>query len=367
MNEEAYMRRALRLARRGWGKVMPNPMVGTVIVKGGKIISEGYHRRPGERHAEIVALEKIGRRASGCTMYVNLEPCAHYGRTPPCVERIIVAGVKRVVIAMKDPNPLVCGKGIRKLRKAGIHTEVGLLQEEAESLNEMFIKFIKKGVPFVIVKAAMTLDGKIATAGGSSKWISGEKARKFSHKLRSGVDGILVGINTVIRDDPQLNVRYWGSLRHPRRIIVDSRCRIPLNAGVFSEGADVIIATCLDCPRGKKEKLQKMGAEVLMFKGSDGKVDLTELVNELGERGVTSLLIEGGGEIIASALSCGIVDKLFFFIAPKIAGGRRAPTPVEGEGVGNISEAIVVSRMKIRHLGEDILVEGYIENSKIKN
>ncbi len=354
------MRRALQLAKRGWGNVSPNPMVGAVIVKGGRIIAEGYHRRAGERHAEIAALEKARRRASGSTMYVNLEPCTHYGRTPPCVEKIIEAGVKRVVIAMKDPNPLVSGKGIRRLKKAGIQTEIGTLREEAENLNEVFIKFVKKGLPFVIVKTAMTLDGKIATALGDSRWISGEKARRFSHKLRSGVDGILVGINTVIRDDPQLNVRYWRNLRHPKKIIVDSRCRIPLNAKVFSEGGDVIIAACLDCPPKKREKFRKMGVEILVVKGAGGRVNLTKLMNELGKRGVTSLLIEGGGEVIASALSCGIVDKLFFFIAPKIAGGRCAVTPVEGEGVGRISEAIKISRMKIRHFDEDILVEGYV-------
>ncbi len=360
-SDKIYMRRVLQLAKKGWGRVSPNPMVGAVIAKGGRIVAEGYHHRVGEKHAEIVALEKAGRRASGSTMYVNLEPCTHHGRTPPCVERIIRAGVKRVVIAMKDPNLLVCGKGIRKLKRAGIRTEVGMIREEAESLNEIFVKFMTKGVPFVIAKTAMTLDGKIATARGSSKWISGEKARRFSHKLRSGVDGILVGINTVVTDDPQLNVRYWGNMRHPRKIIVDSRCRIPLDAKVFSKGGDVIIATCLDCPPGKKKKLKKMGAELLPVKGSDGRVNLAELVNELGKRGVMSLLIEGGGEIIASAISCGIVDKLFFFVAPKIAGGRGAPTPVEGEGVDRMSEAIKVSRMKIRRFGEDILIEGYLK------
>ena len=356
------MRRALRLAAKGAGNVSPNPMVGAVIVKNGKIIAEGYHRKAGERHAEIAALEKAGRKVVNSTMYVNLEPCTHYGKTPPCVEKIISAGLKRVVIAMKDPNPLVCGKGIKKLKNAGIETEVGLFQEEAESLNEIFIKFIKTGKPFVIVKTAMTLDGKIAAAKqGDSKWISGEKSRKFAHKLRSQVDGILVGINTVVKDDPQLNVRYLRSLHQPKRIIVDSRCRIPLDAKVLSENGDIIIAVAEGCLPGRMGKLKKIGVEVLVVKGSGARVNLTELMSELGKRNVASILIEGGGEIIAGALSSGIVDKLFFFIAPKLIGGRCAITPVEGKGIARISDAIKVRQMRVRRIGEDILIEGYVK------
>jgi len=360
MTDEMYMRRALRLAGRGRGGVSPNPMVGAVIVKGSRVVGEGYHRRAGDRHAEIVALDEAGKKAKNSTMYVNLEPCSHYGKTPPCVGRIIEAGVRRVVVAMKDPNPLVCGKGISKLKRAGVLTELGLFGEEAGRLNEVFVKFTREGVPFVIVKSAMTLDGKIATVQGDSKWISCEKARRFTHRLRSGVDGILVGINTVVEDNPRLNVRHGKCSSQPVKIVVDSRCRIPVNSRVFT-GGRTIVAVTKGCSSGKTKELHnKTGAEVLVVKGNGARVDLKELMDELGKRQVMSLLIEGGGELAASAFSCGIVDKLFFFIAPRIVGGRCAPTPVGGEGIDRIGEAVKVSRMTARRFGEDILVEGYL-------
>ncbi len=352
------MRRALRVARKGWGKVSPNPMVGAVLVKRGKVIADGYHRMTGEKHAEVEVLEEAGQRAKNSTLYVNLEPCSHYGKTPPCTGRVIKAGIKRVVIAMKDPNPLVSGKGITKLKKAGIETEVGLLRKEAEKLNEVYLKFITTGMPFVIVKTAMTLDGKIAAESGDSKWITGEKARKFVHHLRSGVDGILVGINTVLKDDPELRVRYGKHNSNPLKVIVDSRCRIPLNARVLDNPSNVIISAFRLCRRC--EKLERLGARVLIIKGRDERVDLLKLVRKLGGMNITCLLIEGGGEIIASAISSGIVDKVLFFIAPKVIGGRCAPTPVEGKGIGKISEAIKVRRMKVRRFGEDVMIEGYL-------
>ena len=352
------MRRALRLAGKGWGKVSPNPMVGAVLVKGRMVVAEGYHRMTGEKHAEVEVLERAGQKARGSTMYVNLEPCTHYGKTPPCTGRIIKAGIKRVVIAMRDPNPLVSGKGIAELKRAGIEVEAGLLKKEAKKLNEVYVKFIITGMPFVIVKIAMTLDGKIAAESGDSKWITGEKARKFVHRIRSGVDGILVGINTVIRDDPELRVRYGKHDSNPLKVIVDSRCRISLNARVLDNPSNVIIAASRLCRRSKK--LKESGVRVLTIKRKDGRVDLLKLVRKLGQMNITSLLIEGGGEVIASAISSGIVDKMLFFIAPSIIGGRCAPTPVEGKGIEKISEAIKVRRMKVRRFGEDILIEGYL-------
>jgi diaminohydroxyphosphoribosylaminopyrimidine deaminase/5-amino-6-(5-phosphoribosylamino)uracil reductase len=358
---EIYMRRALHLAAKGWGMVSPNPMVGAVLVKRGAIISEGYHRGAGKKHAEIEALDRAGRKAKGAALYVNMEPCVHYGRTPPCVDRIIGAGIKKAVIGMKDPNPLVSGKGIAKLEKAGVRTEVGLLREEAEKLNEIFVKYITTGKPFVIVKAAMSLDGKISTRDGDSRWITGEKARRLVHRIRCGVDGVLVGVNTVIKDDPQLTARYGRCSNQPLRIIVDSKCRIPLSAGVLSENpSNVIIATASLCKNG--EKLRKAGARVLRVRSRSGRVNLAQLMKELGKQGVTSVLVEGGGEIIASAVFSGIADRVLFFIAPMIVGGRDALTPVEGKGIGRISEAIKVNQMKVRRIGEDVVIEGYIND-----
>jgi diaminohydroxyphosphoribosylaminopyrimidine deaminase/5-amino-6-(5-phosphoribosylamino)uracil reductase len=359
MDEKIYMRRALRLAAKGWGRVSPNPMVGAVVVKRGTIIAEGYHRGAGKKHAEVEALDRAGLKAGGAALYINMEPCVHYGRTPPCVDRIISAGIKKAIIGMEDPNPLVSGKGIAKLEKAGIRTEVGLLQEEAEKLNEIFIKHITTGKPFVTVKAAMSLDGKISTGDGDSRWITGEKARRLVHKIRSGVDGILVGVNTVIKDDPQLTVRYGMRSHQPMKIIVDSKCRIPLSARVLSENpSNVIVATTSLCK--KCEKLREAGARVLRVRSRGGRVDLAELMRELGSQNVTSVLVEGGGEIIASAVFSGIADRVLFFIAPMIIGGRDALTPVEGKGISRISSAIKVNRMKVRRIGEDILVEGYL-------
>lgn len=357
--DRVYMRKAIQLAGRGWGSVSPNPMVGAVIVKRGHVVADGYHHAAGKPHAEAEALEKAGAGAKGAALYVNLEPCTHFGKTPPCVDRIIKAGVRRVVIGMKDPNPLVSGKGIAKLRRAGIETEVGLMKEEAEGLNEIFIKYVTTGKPFVIVKTAMSLDGKICTESGNSRWITGEKSRKFVHRIRAGVDGIVIGINTVIKDNPELTVRYGRFFRNPVKIIVDSRCRIPAGSKVFENTSNLVIAATSACKNAGK--LRKTGACVLMIKKSRGRVDIGALVTELGRMGFTSLLIEGGGEITGSAVSSGIVDKVLFFIAPKILGGRKALSPVEGEGIDRICDAVSVREMRTRRIGEDILVEGYLE------
>lgn len=360
--DEYYMKRALTLARRGRGRTSPNPMVGAVVVRRGRIVGEGAHMGAGLNHAELVVLKKAGRRARGATLYVNLEPCRHFGRTPPCVDRIIESGIARVVTAMTDPNPVNRGKGIGRLRRAGIGVDVGLLGDEARELNEVFVKFIKEKIPFVTVKAAQTLDGKIATETGDSKWVTGKKARRFVHQLRAEADAVLIGINTVIRDDPLLNVRGGGNsgVRQPLRVVVDSGLKISLGAKLLNDrtGGEVIIAVARPKSLRKVEKLWKKDIKVLKVPGRDGRVDLRQLLQELAKREITGVLIEGGGEIIASALSERLVDRVYFFIAPKIVGGRNALTPVEGTGIGKMGGAIQLADARLRRFGRDFLIEG---------
>jgi len=352
------MKVALRLAAKGRGYVSPNPMVGAVIVNNGQIVGEGYHKKAGLPHAEINALEESGEAAKGATLYVNLEPCNHQGKTPPCTDKIIEAGISKVVAAMKDPNPLNSGEGFRRLRSAGINVKTGILEDKARQLNEAFIKFIKTGEPFVTAKIAMSLDGKIATRTGESKWITGIKARKYVQKLRSEVDAILVGINTIIKDDSELKAR--DREEKPIRVILDSQARIPLEARVLKGKPKTMIATTKYATISRISELKKTGAEVLITGEKGGKIDLKELMKKLGKLGITSLLLEGGGEILSSALSTRIVDKALFFIAPKIIGGRDAPTTVGGEGIKNISEAVPLKRIKVRRFEEDVLIEGYL-------
>ncbi|MFB0525840.1 MAG: bifunctional diaminohydroxyphosphoribosylaminopyrimidine deaminase/5-amino-6-(5-phosphoribosylamino)uracil reductase RibD, partial [bacterium] len=296
------------------------------------------------------------------TMYINLEPCRHYGKTPPCTEAIIEAGVKKVVVGMVDPNPLVKGKGLRELKAKGIKIKSGLLREECSKLNEPYIKYITRGLPFVILKSAMSLDGKIATQKGDSKWITSEASRKYAKALRSQVDAILVGIDTVIKDDPGLLGS--SSKKRPIRVIVDSHLRIPLDARVLNSRAPTIVVTGKGVDRKRIESLQARGIEVLQIpkwkKHPRRGLDLKFLMRELAKRGVTSILIEGGGKVNASALEMGLVDKVLFFIAAKIVGGEGAITPVEGEGIDRMGEAIRLKDTKIRRFGEDILFEGYV-------
>ncbi len=365
--DEKYMALALRLAEKGRGMVSPNPMVGTVVVRNGKVVGMGYHAALGKPHAEVEALRGAGSKAMGSTTYLNLEPCYHWGRTPPCVEELIKAKVKEVVVAMRDPNPRVRGKGISKLRSAGIKVRVGILRKEAEKLNESFIKYITKGMPFVILKAALSLDGKIATKTGDSKWITGKEVRDYVHRLRSQVDGILVGINTILKDDPLLTVRRKkkeGRGKKPIRVIVDSQARIPLKARVLRslDLNPTIIATTRNAPKKRIKTLEEKGAEVILM-GKSKKVDLKGLMKKLGKREVSSLLIEGGGEIIASALKERIVDKILFFLAPKLIGGRDAITPIEGEGIKRLSEAIQLKDVEVKRFGEDLLIQGYVKYS----
>ncbi len=359
-----YMEFALELAARARGRTSPNPMVGAVVVKEGKIIGSGYHLKAGTPHAEIHALNEAGEDARGADLYVTLEPCCHHGRTGPCTTAIINAGVARVVTAMTDPNQLVAGEGIRQLMAAGIEVSLGLMEEEAVELNEVFIKHITTGRPFVIAKAALSIDGKIATRSGKSQWITGEKARAYGHQLRDWYDAIIVGIGTVLADDPSLTARLPAGGRDPVRIVLDSRASIPLKARVLtqqSEAPTLIAATC-GAPPEKVAALRQAGIEVLIV-NEGPRVDLGELMKILGRRGITSVMIEGGAGVHGSAFTAQIVDKVAWFIAPKIIGGQDAPGPVGGLGVDNPSEAAELERVVVRRLGSDLLVEGYLKYS----
>ncbi len=357
-----YMQMALDLAARARGRTSPNPMVGSVIVKDGEIIGKGFHARAGSAHAEVVALMDAGEQARGATVYVTLEPCCHQGRTGPCTEALRKAGVKRVVVSMTDPNPLVAGKGLAVLRETGIEVTSGILQQEAADLNEVFLKYITTKRPFVVLKAATSLDGKIATAGGESKWITGETAREQGHRLRDIYDAILVGVNTILSDDPSLTARLpEGRGKDPVRIIVDSTARTPTAARVLLQesAAYTIIATTEAAPVERRASLMAAGAEVMVVPGQGPRVDLVKLVDLLGERQISSVLIEGGGKVNGSALAAGIVDKIAWFIAPKIIGGDAAPGPVRGPGAQSLQDATRLYDVSLRHLGEDILLTGY--------
>jgi diaminohydroxyphosphoribosylaminopyrimidine deaminase/5-amino-6-(5-phosphoribosylamino)uracil reductase len=357
------MQRALKLAERGAGWTNPNPMVGAVIVKDGRIIGEGWHKLYGSDHAEVDAFRNATEDVRGADMYVTLEPCSHYGKTPPCAKAIIENGIKRVFVGLTDPNPLVSGRGIRMMRDSGIHVESGFLEEEGRKLNEVFLKYITTGIPFCVMKTAMTLDGKIATAKGDSKWITGELSRKHVHELRHRLSGIMVGIGTVLADDPMLTARLEeGEAKDPVRIVVDSRARTPLDARVFNpeSKAGIIIAVTGNACREKVEALEARGAEVIVTPSKDGGVDLGFLMKELGRRRIDSVLLEGGGRLNYAALQSGAVDKVNAFIAPKLIGGETARTPVEGEGIPLMRDAIQLCRTEFRKFGEDIMVEGYI-------
>ncbi|WP_432662369.1 bifunctional diaminohydroxyphosphoribosylaminopyrimidine deaminase/5-amino-6-(5-phosphoribosylamino)uracil reductase RibD [Wukongibacter baidiensis] len=358
-----YMKRALSLAKNGEGFVNPNPMVGCVIVKNGKVIGEGYHRFFGGNHAEIEALNSTTDDPVNSTMYVTLEPCSHYGKTPPCVNAIIERGIKRVVIATLDPNPLVAGNGVKKLRENGIEVITGVLKDEAQKLNEIFIKYITTKLPFCLMKSAMSLDGKIATKFADSKWITSSLSREYVHRLRHKYAGIMVGIGTVLVDNPLLTTRipdFEG--KNPVRIIVDSKCRIPPDANVVknTSKARTIIATTKLADSEKVAELKEKGVEVLVIPLKNERVDLNVLMEKLGEMGIDSILLEGGGALNYSALDTGIVDKVNFFIAPKIIGGSLSKTPVEGDGVPLVKSAFSLDNMKTHSFGPDIMIEGYV-------
>ncbi len=362
--DEHWMRRVLRLAEKGRGRTSPNPMVGAILLKDSKVVGEGYHAKAGEAHAEIVALQRAGEEGRGATLYLNLEPCAHYGKTPPCAPRVVEGGVRRVVIGMEDPNPLVKGKGIEMLREAGLDVEVGILEKECRRLNEAFCKFILQRVPFVILKVAATLDGKIATRNGDSKWISGEASRRLVHRLRDQVDGVLVGIGTVLRDNPLLTARIRGG-RDPYRIVLDSRLRIPEEAKVIGTSpSKAIIAATELASREKIEKLEKRGVRILILDSKEGRVDLKASLSRLGEIGMMSLLVEGGSRINGSFLDEGLIDKLLLFFSPRLIGDPQAPGIFTGRGVSHLQEAVGLREFRTKKVGGDIFLEGYLESGR---
>lgn len=356
---------ALCLAAKGRGRTSPNPMVGAVVVSRADIVGQGSHRKAGGPHAEVLALSQAGSRAKGGTLYVTLEPCSHLKkRTPPCVPLVISSGVRRVVVAMVDPNPQVRGRGVAQLKRAGIRVEVGCLEAEARQLNEAYIHWVQTGRPFTILKAGMTLDGQIATAGGESQWITGEAARLRGHRLRAEVDAVLVGIGTVLRDDPQLTARTGGdpvrlAPRQPLRVVVDSRLRIPLRAAVLQrqDEAHTVIATTRAAPSKKIVALQGRGIDVLVLPAAGGHVDLAALWTRLGQLGVTSLLVEGGSDLNAAALRAGLPQRLMCFIAPLLLGGQDAKGLFGGLSPRRLREALPLKNLRSEPVGRDMLIQ----------
>lgn len=355
------MERALALARRAIGQTSPNPMVGAVVVKNRRIIGEGYHHRAGLPHAEVHALNAAGDRAQGSDLYVTLEPCSTHGRTPPCTDAIIAAGIRRVVAAAVDPNPKHSGQGLELLKKAGVRVEVGLLGEAAGRLNEPFNKWIRTGMPFVTVKAAMSLDGKIATRTGESKWITGEKARAFVQELRRGVDAVMVGSGTIAADNPHLTVRDGNVDRQPWRVIVDSRGRGALTANVFSDEhrQRTITLTSERAPELWRKQLAECGVTVLPCALRDDRIDVSDALKQLSQREIINVLVEGGGGLLGALFDARLVDKVVFFYAPKIIGGASAVTAVEGKGIEQLKDAVALHKFEWRHLGDNLVVIGY--------
>ena len=363
MNNEVYMNQVIDLALKGKGKASPNPIVGAIIVRDSVVVGRGYHKRAGDPHAEINTLRDAGESAKGGTLYVNLEPCCHYGKTPPCTSAIIKSGIERVVVGMRDPNILVSGKGIEELRGAGIHIEVGVLEERCREINEIYAKYITIKRPFVIMKVASSLDGKIATHTGESRWITSKSSREVVHRIRGEVDAIMVGLGTVIKDDPQLTVRLGeNGIKDPKRIILDSLLKISLKAKVLTmdSRSDSIIVTTEKGDPERIKKLEGMGVKVLIVDKKDQRIDLDKLMTRLGEMEVASLLIEGGSEVYASALEAGIVDKVILFLAPKIIGGVNAPGVVGGRGIDSLCDAISLKDIHIQQIGDDVMIEGYL-------
>jgi len=362
------MRRALELARQAEGRTSPNPMVGAVLVKNGQIVGEGYHHHAGGPHAEVEALRSAGNAARGATLYVNLEPCAHYGLTPPCTQALINAGVSEVYYAVSDPNPVVQGKGHAQLEAAGIIVHKGLLEVEATLLNQPFFKFITTGKPFVIAKFAMSLDGKIATHKGESQWITNELSRQRGHQLRDITDAILVGAGTVLADDPQLTTRLpKADVHHPLRIVADSRGRVPLSARVYDPElpGKTILATTSQCDPAHRAALRARGVEVWTLPANaDGRVSISALLDEIGRHGLLTLLVEGGSELLGSFFLEGVVDRVWAFIAPLIIGGQEAPGPVGGPGVEKLAQALRLLQIKTEVLDGDLWIQGDISPAK---
>jgi len=358
----AYLEMAYGLAEKARGWASPNPYVGAVVVRSGRVIGYGYHERPGRPHAEAIALERAGRRARGSTLYVTLEPCVHWGRTPPCIEAVIQAAPKRVVISSLDPNPIVFQKGVRRLRAADIDVSVGLLKEKNAVVNESYIKHITRGVPFVTLKAALSLDGRMATRTGDSRWISSAEAREYAHLLRGEQDAIMVGIRTVLKDDPRLTVRHphWAGKKIVR-IILDSALRLPLAARILTtltEGK-VIVFTTGGASSGKRAILEKKGVEVIEIPGRSGRLELPEVLARLGERGIASLLVEGGSRLLTAMIGANLADKLFLTMSPRLIGGEAAPSFLEGEGVRLVRKSLRIRKLCTFFIGDELIIQGY--------
>lgn len=364
------MRRAIDLALMAKGRTSPNPMAGAVILKGGKVIGEGYHKKAGTPHAEINALSDAGKNAKDGIMYINLEPCCHQGKTPPCTKALIKNGLKKVIVGMIDPNPVVSGKGIRELKEAGIQVSIGLLEKECKKLNEVYVKYITTKTPFVLLKVAMSLDGKIATSARESKWITSKLSRERVHRLRNEVDAVMVGIGTVLQDNPNLTVSFREkNIKNPIRIIVDSNLRIPLDANVLKPMTQlrrhskpkVIIATTNGSDSKKIDTLKEKGIDVLLMEDNNGRVNLLNLMKELGKMEITSLMIEGGSELNYSALESDIVDKVIFFIAPRIIGGKEGIPAIGGRGIERLTDSFSIGEVIVDRVDSDIAIEGYLK------
>lgn len=364
MDDRFYMQRAIRLARKGTGRVSPNPRVGAVIVKNGTILAEGFHAVYGGAHAEINALSKLkSDHARGSTLYINLEPCCHYGKTPPCSDALVRSGIRRVIIGMKDPNPLVAGGGIRKLKRSGIDVRTGILEQECFRLNEPFFKYVTQKKPFVTLKIAQTLDGKIATRSGQSKWITSEVSRKKVLQLRRESDAVLVGIQTVLVDNPLLTLRSVKGVQ-PKRIVLDSRLRIPLDSNLMrsNEPPKTIVATVEDAPADKIHAVRKTGAEVwIIKKNQEGRIDLNSLLKKAAETGITSILVEGGREVFTSFLKSGLADAIVVFTAPKVFG--KGMDPFGDLGILEPADALQFRTVKWSRIGEDMMFEGRMNKS----
>ena len=359
-----YMERAVSLAKLALGQVSPNPAVGAVIVKDGDVIGQGYTHPPGSSHAEIMALREAGEHAGDAVMYVTLEPCCHFGRTPPCTRAIIAAGIKEVHAAMIDPNPQVNGKGLQELEQAGIKTFVGEHADDASEIIESYVKFITTGKPFVTIKFAMSLDGKIATKSGDSKWISGDESRRYVHFMRYTSDAVMVGVNTVLTDDPQLTTRcsYRGGMskNQPLRVILDASGRTPATARVFNEPGNVLMVLGEKVSAAQKKVYSKLGAKILELPSKRGLIDLDKLLLCLGQKQITSILVEGGATLLGSLCDSNLVDKVTAFIAPIIIGGEKARTAIGGKGIDKVVNSLKLERVKTKRSDGDMMVTGYI-------
>jgi diaminohydroxyphosphoribosylaminopyrimidine deaminase/5-amino-6-(5-phosphoribosylamino)uracil reductase len=363
MKHEAYMRMALDLAAKGAGYVAPNPMVGAVVVKDDRIVGRGYHQALGAPHAEVNAINDAGEMAREATLYVTLEPCHHYGRTPPCTRKVLEAGIRRVVVAMADPNSHVTGGGNAFLSAQGVDVIVGVCEPDALRLNESFVKFIKSQSPFVVLKMAATLDGRIATRTGDSRWVTGPQARALVHQLRHEMDAVMVGIGTALADDPELTTRLEkGRGIDPIRIVLDTHLSLSPKARMLNQmsASETIIVCGADAAKEKKMRLQDKGAGILEVPLSDGRIDMKPLVAQLGARGITSLLIEGGAQVAGSALEAGIVDKLWFFYAPKLLGGGDGIPLCAGKGPEKMNDCLQLHGTKVGRAGDDIVITGYL-------